>query len=142
MAQQPHFPKNSHEPHQSSNKTTNEDSKMLSTSDSIASGMLFSAENVEKLLGLKDLFGGNIVHFSFDCPSNLRKAFVQECRSNGTSACKEEQKLMASYVVASRMKKHALGNTMSKLIDVPLVIEKMVFAQTSLVIIKQSTSSA
>ena len=36
---------------------------------------------------------------------------------------------MASYVVTSRMKRHALGNTMSKLVDVPFVIERMDFNQ-------------
>ena len=60
---------------------------------------------------------------------NLRTAFNEECRINGESACKVRQKLDASYVVSSRMKRHALGNTMSKLVDVPFVIKKMEFNQ-------------
>jgi hypothetical protein len=85
--------------------------------------------DVEKLLGLEGLFKGKIVHFSFDCPEKLRDAFVEESKANGTSACKEGQKLMASYVVTSRVKKRALGNTLSKLVDVPFTIENLNFEQ-------------
>jgi hypothetical protein len=78
--------------------------------------------DVEKILGLEGLFKGELVHFSFDWPFNLREAFVEESKANGTSACKEGQKLMASYVVTSRVKKHALGNTLAKLVDFLLLL--------------------
>ena len=90
--------------------------------DSIAGSML---REVAEQLGLDGLFDGKIVHVSFDCPLNLRKAFMREIKENGSSACKELQKFMASYVVVSRLKKHALGNTLSKLVDMPVVIENL-----------------
>ena len=91
-------------------------------SDSIAGSML---REVAEQLGLDGLFDGKIVHVSFDCPYNLREAFKHEIISNGSSQCKELQKFMLSYIVVSRLKKHALGNTLSKLVDMPMVIENL-----------------
>ena len=85
--------------------------------------------DVEKMLGLDGLFEGDIVHLSFDCPRNLRTAFNSESKANGTSTCKNLQHFMASYVAVSRTKKHALGNTLAKLVDVPFVIENLNFEQ-------------
>ena len=81
--------------------------------------------DVEKILGVNGLFDGEIKHLSFDCPLNLRIAFKQECEANGTSICKTLQNYQLSYIVVSRLKKHAYGNTLSKLVDVPLVIENL-----------------
>lgn len=85
--------------------------------------------DVEKMLGLDGLFDGKLTHLSFDCPNNLRSAFKTESKSNSVSVCKNLQKFMASYVVTSRVKKHALGNTLAKLVDVPFVIENLNFEQ-------------
>ena len=85
--------------------------------------------DVEKMLGLNGLFEGDIVHLSFDCPKKLRTTFNYESKANGTSTCKKLQHLMASYVVTSKVKKNALGNTLAKLVDVPFVIEILNFEQ-------------
>jgi len=90
--------------------------------DSIAGSML---REVASELGLEGLFGGKLVHLSFDCPLNLRKAFKQEIMENKSSQCKELQKFMLSYIVVSRLKKHALGNTLSKLLDMPVSIGEL-----------------
>lgn len=94
--------------------------------DSIAGSML---SNVAEELGLEDLFHGEITHLSFDCPKNLREAFKEEVKRNSSSVCKELQKYQLSYIVASRIKKHAFGNTISKLVDVPVTIENLNFSQ-------------
>ena len=101
-------------------KTNNKNNN--SNSHSIAGSML---HEVAEQLGLDGLFDGKIVHVSFDCPYNLREAFKHEIISNRTSQCKELQKFMLSYIVVSRLKKHALGNTLSKLVDVPFTIENL-----------------
>ena len=101
-------------------KTNNKNNN--SNPHSIAGSML---REVAEQLGLDGLFDGKIVHVSFDCPYNLREAFKHEIISNGTSQCKELQKFMLSYIVVSRLKKHALGNTLSKLVDVPFTIENL-----------------
>ena len=85
--------------------------------------------DVEKMLGLDGLFDGYIVHLSFDCPKKLRTTFNYESKANGTSTCKNLQHLMASYVVVSKVKKNALGNTLAKLVDVPFVIKNLNFEQ-------------
>ena len=93
---------------------------------SITKSSLFS---IEQTLGLTDLFGGNMTHASFDCPTNLREAFKLECKHNGTSTCKELTKYMANYVATSRIEKHALGNTISRFMDPKFTIEEMIFNQ-------------
>jgi len=90
--------------------------------NSIAGSML---RDVASELGLEGLFGGKIVHVSFDCPLNLREAFKTEIMENKSSQCKELQKFMLSYIVVSRLKKHALGNTLGKLVDVPFTIGEL-----------------
>jgi hypothetical protein len=91
-------------------------------SESITRSML---SDVEKILGISGLFEGEMTHLSFDCPKNLREAFKQECKANGVSVCKMLQNYALAYIVVSRLKKHAYGNTLSKLVDVPLVIENL-----------------
>ena len=92
----------------------------------IASGML---SDVEGELGLEGLFGGELTHLSFDCPTNLRTAFRTETKDNGTSVCKELQKYMTSYVATSRIKKHALGNTLSRALTANFTVENLNFEQ-------------
>ena len=92
----------------------------------IASGML---SDVESELGLEGLFSGKLTHLSFDCPTNLRTAFRTETKDNGTSVCKELQKYRVSYVATSRIKKHALGNTLSKALASSFVVENLNFEQ-------------
>jgi len=87
--------------------------------EGIAKSML---SDVAEELGLEGLFQGEVTHLSFDCPRNLREAFKEEVKRNGSSVCKELQKSQLSYIVASRIKKHAFGNTLSKLVDVPVSI--------------------
>jgi hypothetical protein len=94
--------------------------------DSIAKSLLPS---IEKTLGLTDLFGGKIVHVSFDCPNNLRIAFNEACKFENRSSCKIQQEIMASHVIAVQTKKHALGNTMSRLVDANFTIENLNFGQ-------------
>ena len=103
-------------------KASDSPKKKQNNTDSIAGSML---RNVVSELGLDDLFGGEIVHASFDCPKKLREAFKQEVRHNGSSVCKELQKIMCARVVVSRLKKHALGNTLSKLVESPYIIENL-----------------
>ena len=109
-----------------SKKTSSDKTKECNLSQSITKSM---PSNVEAELGLGSLFSGNITHLSFDCPIKLREAFKSETKDNGTSVCKELQKYMVSYVATSRIKKHALGNTLSKLVDVPFTIENLNFEQ-------------
>lgn len=71
---------------------------------------------------MEGLFKGKLVHESFDCPVTLRDAFKDECKQNGSSVCKELQKYELSYIVSSRIKKHAFGNTFSKLANIPVTI--------------------
>ena len=100
--------------------------KEVNKVQSIATSMPF---NVEKELGLEDLFTGTLTHLSFDCPTKLREAFKQEVKSNGTSVCKELQKFQLSYIATSRIKKHALGDTLSKALTVDFTIENLNFEQ-------------
>ena len=85
--------------------------------------------SIEKTLGLTDLFGGKIVHVSFDCPNNLRAAFNEACKFENRSSCKIQQEIMASHVIAVQTKKNALGNTMSRLVDANFTIENLNFGQ-------------
>lgn len=93
---------------------------------SIAKSMLFP---IEQMLGLTDLFGGKMVHLSFDCPTNLRTAFNHETKQNGSSSCQELRRFMSNYVATSMVKKNALGNTMSKIVETNFSIGEMVFNQ-------------
>ncbi len=74
---------------------------------------------IEEILSINCLFEGEMTHLSFDCPKNLRQAFKQECKANSVSVCKMLQNYQLTYIVVSRLKKHAYGNTLSKLVDVP-----------------------
>jgi hypothetical protein len=94
--------------------------------DSIAPSMLFDGLLEERFKGL---FGGKIVHMSFDCPENLRKAFVETVKLEKSSACKILQKYMALHVLKTTLTKHALGNTLSLLVDVPLRVGEVRFEQ-------------
>jgi hypothetical protein len=89
-------------------------------------GMLSS---IEKMLGLDTLFDGKMTHTSFDCPRNLRQAFNEECRGNGTSCCQELRRFQVLYVITSRLKKHAYGNTISQAIDANVSIGNLSFTQ-------------
>jgi hypothetical protein len=89
---------------------------------SIAQSMLLS---MEEKLGLADLFQGELTHLSFDCPLNLREAFKKVTKANGTSICKELQKYMLGYIVANHAKKHAFGDTLSKVLKPEVVIENL-----------------
>jgi hypothetical protein len=108
-------------PHKRRN-ATNEQKKRINIADSIAGSML---SDVEKILGVEGLFDGEMTHLSFDCPKNLRSEFKQECKANGTTVCKTLQNYQLAYIVISRLKKHAYGNTLSRLVDAPIVIENL-----------------
>ena len=94
--------------------------------DSSAGSMLFDGLFGERF---KDLFGGKIVHLSFDCPENLRNAFNSVVKAKGESACKILQKYMALHVLKTTLEKHAYGNTLSMLVDVPLRVGEVRFEQ-------------
>ena len=94
--------------------------------DSSALSMLFDGLLEERFKGL---FGGKIVHLSFDCPENLRNAFNETVKAKGESACKILQKYMALHVLKTTLEKHALGNTLSMLVDVPLRVGEVRFEQ-------------
>jgi len=101
-------------------------SKTNKQSDSSAGSMLFDGLFEERF---KDLFGGKIVHMTFDCPLNLRKAFNEAAKAKGESACKILQKYMALHVLKTMLEKHAYGNTLSMLVDVPLHVGEVKFEQ-------------
>lgn len=86
---------------------------------SITDGMLSSIVSDFELEGLLE---GELVHLSFDCPKTLRARFKQATRHNKTNVCDELQKFMASYILSYELKKHALGNTMSKVLPVEFSI--------------------
>lgn len=94
--------------------------------DSIAKSHLLS---IDSELDLKGLFEGNMANTSFRCPLNLRQAFKTETKQNGSSTCAILRVFMFDYVLASRIKKHALGNTMSHLVDANFTIENLNFEQ-------------
>jgi hypothetical protein len=94
--------------------------------DSSAPSMLFDGVLEEQFKGL---FGGKVVHMSFDCPENLRKAFVETVKLEKSSACKILQKYMALHVLKATLTKHALGTTLSMLVDVPLRVGEVRFEQ-------------
>ncbi len=94
--------------------------------DSIAKSQLLS---IQSKLGLNDLFGGKMVKCTFRIPFNFREAVKQECKANGVSTCKIRQELDALWLINSRSKKLALGNTMSKLVDAKVNIGEMNFTQ-------------
>jgi len=115
---------NSHKQHKSLPHTQpNQTNKQA---DSSAGSMLFDGLLEERFKGL---FGGEIVHMSFDCPENLRKAFNEAVKAKGESACKILQKYMALHVLKTTLEKHALGNTLSMLVDVPLRVGEVRFEQ-------------
>ena len=93
---------------------------------SSAGSMLFDGFLEEQFKGL---FGGKIVHMSFDCPLNLRNAFNETVKAKGESACKILQKYMALHVLKSTLEKHALGYTLSRVVDVPLRVSGVRFEQ-------------
>jgi len=107
-------------------KHTKHKKQSSNTDYSITKSYLFS---IEQTLGLDSLFNDNIAHVNFDCPTNLREAFKTECRTNGTSTCKELTKYMANYVCTSRIKKTALSPTINRLMDANFTIESMNFTQ-------------
>lgn len=92
----------------------------------IANSMLFP---IEQTLNVDSLFDGKLVHLSFDCPTNLREALNAETKANNTSTCKVLQYLASVYVVKSRIQRHALGNTFSKVLDGKFSIGEMNFTQ-------------
>ena len=93
---------------------------------SIAKSMLFP---IEQTLELEGLFKGEMTHLSFDCPTNLRNALVTEAKQNGTSVCKILTQYGANYVLTSRIKKHALGDTINRLSDMKISIGEVNFEQ-------------
>lgn len=76
--------------------------------DSIAESLLFS---IDELVTKQNLFEGKITHYSFDCPKNLRVAFNNAVKANGSSGCKNLVNYMVAYVSATMIKKTALANT-------------------------------
>jgi hypothetical protein len=108
--------------------TSNQDnnSKKQKQAQGIAGSMLFDGLLDECFKGL---FGGKVVHMSFDCPENLRKAFVETVKLEKSSACKILQKYMALHVLKATLTKHALGNTLSRVVDVPLRVGEVRFEQ-------------
>ena len=116
-----------------------------SSPHSIAGSMLFEVENRygkkvtkwladEKLRKLNkfceliadyDLFGGGIVHESFDIPRNLREAFKQVARRKYGSMCKAYLLFSAFEVAEHLLKKHALGNTLSDIVPMVLNVPKV-----------------
>jgi len=93
---------------------------------SSAGSMLFDGLLEEQFKGL---FGGKIVHMSFDCPENLRKAFVETVKLEKSSACKILQKYMALHVLKATLTKHAFGTTLAQVVDVPLCVGEVRFEQ-------------
>lgn len=59
-----------------------------------------------------DLFGGDIVHLSFDCPRNLRDAFNQAVWAAGGTSCQVLRKFMVVTVEAQKYGKACLSNTL------------------------------
>jgi hypothetical protein len=76
--------------------------------NSISASNLFT---IDDLVTKQTLFEGNMVHLSVDCPFNLRTAFNNACKANGTSTCKIIQQFAANYIMATTIKEHALANT-------------------------------
>ncbi len=87
---------------------------------SIAQSMPFSNDTNKVDL---ELFGGEIVHLSFDCPINLRTAFNQATKANGTSACQILRLFMSAYVKSNYGKEHATSNTITQ--SSPIIIKKL-----------------
>jgi hypothetical protein len=104
----------------------NRNQKKITKQKENAQSMLLS---IEQTLGLDTLFEGKISHLSFDIPKNLRTALNEECKTNGDTACKVLTKSASLYVLASRIKKHALGNTISRILESSFTIEQVNFTQ-------------
>lgn len=104
-------------------------------SDFGEAGNLFLSADFDMILSLfgKDvldsLFSGKIVHFNFDCPENLRKAFNKVKVERKESGCKILQQFMALYVLKHTLNKIAYGTTLSRLVDVPLRVGEVRFEQ-------------
>jgi hypothetical protein len=77
----------------------------------------------------KDLFGGKIVHMSFDCPKNLREVFVSLAKEKFGSACKALQFLMAVFVLKTTLERHAFGDVLSRVANPPIHIGEVKFLQ-------------
>jgi hypothetical protein len=72
-------------------------------------------------LPCSDLLGGKIVHVSFDCPENLREAFNQATKANGTSTCFVLRSFMQTFVVSAHYGEACFPNTKK-----PIVVENLV----------------
>jgi hypothetical protein len=108
------------------NLSKNQKQHKQKQTDSIAGSMLFDGVLEGQFKGL---FGGKVVHMSFDCPENLRKAFVETVKLEKSSACKILQKYMALHVLKATLTKHAFGTTLSRVVDVPLRVGEVRFEQ-------------
>ena len=76
---------------------------------------------VKACLPFVDLLNGRIVHVSFDCPINLRKAFNSATKANGTSTCFVLRGFMQAYVITAHYQEACFPNTKK-----PIVIENLV----------------
>jgi len=85
----------------------------------IARSML---SDVEHELAAAELNGGEMTHTRFDCPLNLRETYKQTVRAEGSSMCKELVISMYNRVIEAMLRKHALGNTMGKLVKFPSTV--------------------
>jgi hypothetical protein len=76
-----------------------------------------------------DLFGGKKVHYSFDCPKNLRDAFNWAKKQTGEDGCEILRRFMALYVTKVIIEKHALGNTLMRVLNTPLWVDRVEYNQ-------------
>ena len=107
-------------------KPDKQNKKTKKQAQSIAPSMLFDGVLEEQFKGL---FGGKIVHFSFDCPENLRNAFIPLAKQKNGSACKTLQNLMAIFILKTMIEKHAFGNTLAQVLDLPIRVGEVRFEQ-------------
>jgi hypothetical protein len=86
-------------------------------------------ENNQGMPNFFDLFSGKTVHYSFDCPENLRKAFNWAKEQTKEDGCQILQRFMALYALRTYMQKHAYGNTLTQLLNTPLEVGRIEYIQ-------------
>jgi hypothetical protein len=76
-----------------------------------------------------DLFGGKTVHLSFDCPKNSRNAFNWAKEQTGEDGCEILRRFMALYILRVIIEKHVLGNTLMRVVNMPLWVDRVEYNQ-------------
>jgi hypothetical protein len=89
----------------------------------------FSQSIAGSMPWFSDLFGGKKVHYSFDCPENLRKAFNWAKEQTGEDGCEILRRFMALYILRVSIEKHAYGNTLMRLVNMPLWVDRVEYNQ-------------